>query len=80
MTDRKLTNRQDATRRQAPPASGASLPSSELSKRQGTNSVHGTCTSEGEAGRHLSCLATYVETLSLTGTGTMSPKPMPHPR
>ena len=52
MTDRKLTNRQDATRRQAPPASGASLPSSDPSKRQGTNSVHGTCTSEGEAGRH----------------------------
>ena len=52
MTVRKHTHRQDATRRQAPPASGASLPGSARSKSQGTNSVHGTCTSEGEAGRH----------------------------
>jgi RNA-directed DNA polymerase len=61
MTDRKLTHRQDATRRQASPASGASLPSADLSKRQGTTSVHGTCTSEGEAGRHLPLQAKFDE-------------------
>jgi hypothetical protein len=36
------------------PATGSPLSSKVLSAAQGTNSVRGTWTSEGEAGRHLS--------------------------
>ena len=53
MAERKLTTSKDETHRAAPPASGSSAPSEVLSQKQGTNSVRGTCSSEGEAGRHL---------------------------
>jgi len=65
MAEPKLTERKDETCRTARPAVGSLLPSEVLSKPQGTNSVRGTWTSEGEAGRHLPLQAeTESRTLS----------------
>ena len=71
MAERTLTNGKDEDRRAAGPASGSSAPSEVLSKNQGTNSVRGTWTSEGEAGRHMPLQAG-------AGEGTSSPESILH--
>jgi group II intron reverse transcriptase/maturase len=71
MAERKHTNGKDEDRRAARPASGSSAPSEVLSKHQGTNSVRGTWTSEGDAGRHMPLQAG-------AGEGTSSPESILH--
>ena len=69
MTEPKLTNSRDEARRAAQPASGSSAPREVLPENQGTNSVRGTWSSEGEAGRHMPLQAATEE-------GTSSPEPI----
>ena len=64
MTERQLTHGKDAVRRAAQPASGSSAPSPVLPQHQGTNSVRGTWSSEGGAGRHMPLRAEAEEQTS----------------
>ena len=61
MAERKLTHRDDEVRRAALPASGLSALSEVLPENQGTNSVRGTWSSKGEAGRHFPLQAVTAE-------------------
>jgi len=53
MSEQTPTSRPDEPRQVAEPAPGTSAPREPLTKNQGTNSVRGTWSSQGEAGRHI---------------------------
>ena len=67
MTKRISTNGKDPTHRTAQPAARSSVPGAVSSGSQGTKSVRGTWSSEGEAGRHFRSKAALNE-------GTSSPE------